>query len=256
MLLGGGPGTGRWLISECHDDSSSAIGGITSRVQPGRGREFEEFATAVADWLDVSRMATVVGRRRSRHITPELPGLSIELSGVSAKPADQVTAAADVLVSADGAALEYRGRRYQLYPGDVPGPLFRALSLPCLVPVPFATGRRYTPRIVLGGVVVQRRRWSVELPARTGTGGRRFERPGWAGAAGLPERFFLRHPDEPKPLLVDLSDAFCRAELSRLRAAPVVCTEVLPDLDDTWWRSGGPQPAELRTPVLVRWDRG
>src|SRR5207253_8157811 len=136
------PGVGRWVLSDCRDDSSAAIGGVTSRAQPGTGRDFERFCATVAGWLDTSRLATVLGRRLSRHVVPELPGLTVELSGTSQKPPALVTAAADVRVSADGAALEHAGRRYQLYPGDVSGPLFLSLSLPCLVPVPFATGRR------------------------------------------------------------------------------------------------------------------
>jgi hypothetical protein len=255
MVTGGPPGIGRWVLSECHDDSSSAIGGITSRAQPGGGRDYDRFCATVTQWLDTGRMATVLGRRRSRHVTPELPGLTVELSGTSAKPASEVVPAASVQVSADGAGIEHAGRRYQLYPGDVASPLFRALSLPCLVPVPFATDRRYTPRIVVGDVVVQRRRWVLDIDATRG---------GTAGATALLDqlaahdgvtRFFLKHPEEPKPLLADARDPLCRAELARLGSGRVVCTEVLPDLDDTWWRSGGPQASELRIPVLLRWDQ-
>jgi len=82
-----------------------------------------------------------------------------------------------------------------------------------------------------------------------------FARPEWTVRHGLPDRFFLRHPEEPKPLLVDLDDALCRAELHRLSPARVVCTEVLPDVADTWWQAAGPQPAELRIPLFLRWDR-
>jgi hypothetical protein len=241
MVSGGEPGVGRWVLSECHDDASSALGGITSRVQPGQGQEYAHLCAEVPRWLDVHRMAGVIGRRRSRHITPELPGLSIELSGTSGKPEHQVAAAAEVTVAADGGAVLHGGNRYQLYPGDVPGTLFRALSLPCLVPVPFAADRPYTPRVVLGDLVVQRRRWVIDLPEEL-------------DGAPLPGRFFLRHPGEPKPLLIDLTDALCRAELARLAPARVVCSELLPDLADTWWRAGGPQVAELRAPVLLRWD--
>ncbi|HEY6794635.1 MAG TPA: hypothetical protein VI248_08125 [Kineosporiaceae bacterium] len=256
MLTGGPPGVGRWVLSECHDDSSGTIGGVTSRAQPGGGADFERFCAALGRWLDTSRLASVLGRRFSRHVTPELPGLTIELSGTSGKPRGQVAAAAEVLVSPDGAALEHAGRRYQLYPGDVSGPLFLALSLPCLRPVPFATGRRYTPRVVVDGVVVQRRRWRVDLPGAQDHGSGPVTVTDWAEEHGLPPRFFLRHPDEPKPLLVDIREPFCRVELTRLRPDRVVCTEVLPDLDDTWWDAGGRQAAELRIPVLVRWDRG
>lgn len=254
MSAGGMPGHGRWVLSECHDDSSSALGGITARVQP-TGR-FDEFGRAVTGWLDTDRMATVIGRRRSRHITPELPGLRIELSGVAAAPRARTAPAAEVQVSADASRLEYRGRRYQLYPGDVPGPLFTALSLPCVVPVSVASDRPIGPRVLLGSLVLQRATWRVPLPDL----GTRFDAwraaRAWQRRWGMPDQIFLRHPDEPKPLYVDLLDALGVEDLSRLRPADVSCTEVLPALSDTWWRLPAPQPAELRVPVFVRWDPG
>jgi hypothetical protein len=258
MVEGGPPGRGRWILSECHDDSSSAIGGITSRVQPGQGAEFGAFCRALSGWIDTDRMATVVGRRRSRHVTPELPGLSIELSGVSGKPRDQVVPAAEARVTADAARVECAGRSCQLYPGDVSSTLFIALSLPCLIPVPFAAGRRHTPRVVIDDVVVQRRRWVSD--GRAGGGAKRGEAgfraaAAWRRELGLPDRVYLRHPDEPKPLLIDFHDPFGVADLNRLRPARMTCTEVLPELADTWWREDGPQPAELRIPVFLRWNR-
>ncbi|MFI0723500.1 hypothetical protein [Streptomyces sp. NPDC021224] len=252
MCANGGPGEGTWVLSECHDDSSSALGGITARVQPA-GR-FAELADAVRAWLDTDRLATVVGRRRSRHITPELPGLRIELSGVAAGPRERVVPAAEVEVSADGARVVHGGVRHQLYPGDVPGPLFAALSLPCVTPVAVGAGRPVTPRVVLGGLVLQRRTWRIGLPALgDGVAGWRAARA-WQRAWGMPDQVFLRHPGEPKPLLVDFGDALAVADLGRLAPGPVGCTEVLPALTDTWWCRPAPQPAELRLPVLVRWE--
>ena len=220
MVSGGPPGRGRWVLSECHDDSSSAVGGITSRVQPGAGSDFDMFCAVLSGWLDTERMATVVGRRRSRHVTPELPGLSIELSGVSAKPRDQVMPAAEARIAADATRVVCGERSCQLYPGDVSGTLFTALSLPCLVPVPFAAGRRAVPRIVLGDAVVQRRRWLVDTrgegtPFGRGEAGFRAV-AAWRRGLGLPDRVFLRHPDEPKPLLIDFRDPFGVDDLGRL----------------------------------------
>jgi hypothetical protein len=254
MLAGGPPGTGQWVLAECHDDCSSAIGGITSRARPRGDEDFGRFCRILANWLDTDRMATIVGRRRSRHITPELPGLSIELSGVSGKPRCQVAAAADVTVAPGGDRVVYDGHARQLYPGDVPSTLFTALSLPCLTPVAFAPERAVVPRIVLGDIVVQRRRFKLELP-EAGRGERGWRAvTGWRSQAGLPGQVFLRHPDEPKPLFIDFDDPLTADDLNRLRPAPVLCTEVLPALTDTWWNTAGKQPAELRVPVLIGWD--
>lgn len=256
MSRGGPPGRGQWVVSECHDDSSSALGGITSRVQPDGERGFADFCDAVRGWLDTGRMATVVGRRRSRHITPELPGLSIELTGVSTKPAGQVAPAAEVRVAAGGDRLLYGSRAFQLYPGDVPGPLFTALSLPCVVPVTLGAGRPEVPRVVIGTTVLQRRRWVTGLPelGRGLAAWRAVRR--WQRELGLPDRVFLRHADEPKPLFVDFTDPLGVDDLSRLRPGTVVCGEVLPALTDTWWSGPAPQPSELRIPVLLRWSGG
>ena len=254
MVAGGPPGRGQWVLSECHDDSSTIVGGFTADARPGGTRDFEEFCARLPHWLDVGRMATVVGRRRNRHITPELPGLSIELSGISAKRADRVVPASAVEVAADGAGVLHAGRRYQLYPGDVSSVVARALSLPCLVPVDFAPDRRRTPRVVLGGMVVQRRRWRLPLPPLgRGLAGWRAARA-WQRAEGMPDQVFLRHPRETKPLLVDFTDPLGVDDLCRLPAAEVSCSEVLPALRDTWWNVGARQPAELRVPVFVRWE--
>lgn len=254
MLTGDRPGLGRWVLSECHDDSSSALGGITSRVQPA-GR-YDEFCGTVARWLDAGQMANVVGRRRSRHITPELPGMSIELSGISAGPREHAVAAAEVSVSADASHVVYQGRRYQLYPGDVPGPLCRAISLPSMLPVAVAAGRPVTPRIVLGDLVIQRRSWQVPLPELGRHVAAWRAARAWQRQWDMPDQVFLRHPDEPKPLLIDFTDALAVADLCRLRPGAVSCSEVLPTLRDSWWRKPEPQPAELRIPVFLRWEPG
>ncbi|RKN43990.1 lantibiotic dehydratase [Streptomyces hoynatensis] len=254
MVAGGPPGGGQWVLSECHDDSSTIVGGFTADARPGGTRDFLDFCARLPGWLDTGRMATVVGRRRNRHITPELPGLSIELSGVSAKPPEQVVPACAVEVAADGASVLHGGRRYQLYPGDLGSVVARALSLPCLVPVDFAPGRRRAPRVVLGGMVVQRRRWRLPLPPLgRGLAGWRAARV-WQRAEGMPDQVFLRHPRETKPLLVDFTDPLGVDDLCRLPGAEVTCSEVLPGLRDTWWNVGARQPAELRVPVFVRWE--
>jgi len=230
--------------------TTAALGGITSRVQP-HGR-FAEFTSELARWLDADRMATVIGRRRSRHVTPEPPGLRIELSGTATGPRTGVAAAADVRVSADASHVVYRDRRYQLYPGDVPGQLFAALTLPCVVPVTVAADRPVTPRLVVGGLVLQRRTWRVPLPP-LGRGFAAWRAAGtWQRAWGMPDQVFLRHPRELKPLLIDFRDALAVDDLSRLSPAAVSCAEVLPELADTWWELPAPQPAELRIPVLLR----
>ena len=210
------------------------------------------FCAVLSGWLDTERMATVVGRRRSRHVTPELPGLSIELSGVSAKPRDQVMPAAEARIAADATRVVCGERSCQLYPGDVSGTLFTALSLPCLVPVPFAAGRRAVPRIVLGDAVVQRRRWLVDTRGEGAPFGAVRpvsvrSRPGAEGSACRTGSSCATRTSRSL-CSIDFRDPFGVDDLCRLPPARMTCTEVLPDLTDTWWRGGGSQPAELRDP--------
>jgi len=195
--------------------------------------------------VDPVRMACVVGRRRSKHVTPELPGLSIELSGRSSRPRAETAPVAEVLVAPCGTHLRRGDDRRWLYPGDVGSPLYTALALPALAPVPVDLGDA-TPRIVIDELVYQRARWAVDLvPAGSG-----FEL--WRSVQrlrrdrDLPRRVFLRHPAEPKPLCLDFADPLAVEDLRLLPPARVAVTEMLP-ADRAWWAPDGrPQQAELR----------
>jgi hypothetical protein len=186
-------------------------------------------------------------------VTPELPGVSIELSGMSAKPRADVVAIADVVVPASGDAVEVDGRRRWLYPGDLASTLHRAVSRPAVVPVPIDLGA-HTPRVTIDGVVYQRARWRVRLPGRVGE---KFDQ--WLAVhrirreLDLPRYVFVKHPAEPKPLYVDFADPVSVLDLARLPEAEVLVSEMLPAPDQLWWRVGGEtQCAEFRTGLLVR----
>jgi hypothetical protein len=253
MLVGDDLATGQWLLAELHDDCSSVFGGVEAQLFSAPEPLFDEFTTAVAEYVAPHRMATIVSRRRSAHVTPELPGMTVELSGASGKPAADVRPIAAVRVTADARRLEVDGSLRQLYPGDLASPLHRAVSLPALGPLHIDIGP-YTPRVVLDGLILQRARWRVALPAPAGG---RFAR--WEAMMRLrrqhrlPDRLFLRHPGQPKPLFVDFADSLAVLDLARLGPAEVVFTELLPAPEDLWWRvEGERQCAELRLGLLIR----
>lgn len=253
MASGLGDGSGTWVLSELHDDCSSVYGGLERRLHSDPDEVWGSFVRQVASFVDPGGAATIVSRRRSAHVTPELPGLSLELSGASEKPAESVRPIADAEVSEDGRRVEVDGRSFQLYPGDLSSALHRAVSLPSVVPVDVDTGA-FTPRVTIDGVVYQRARWSLELPERSADA---FDR--WLGVqrlrsrAGMPRHVFARHPDEAKPLYVDFADPLSVDDLARLPAGTVVFTEMLPGPEELWWDAPGePQCAELRLGCLVR----
>lgn len=247
------PRTGTWVLSELHDDCSSMYGGLERRLHSAPDRLWEDFTEEASSFVDPGAMATIVSRRRSAHVTPEPPGLSLELSGTSEKDPGRVRPAGEADITADARRVEVDGRLFQLYPGDLSSNLHRAVSLPSVVPVDVETGA-FTPRVVMDDVVYQRARWRLDLPARAaGTFDRWLALQRLRADHGLPRHVFARHPDEAKPVYVDFADPLSVDDLGRLPAGRVTFTEMLPGPDGLWWDApGDSQCVELRLGCLVR----
>lgn len=242
----------RWVLGELHDDSSSVHGGFTAALHPDAAGLWADFERRLVRLVDPDRMATIVSRRRTKHITPEPPGLSIELTGRSCKPRSQTAPIAEVQVHPSGHCLVHEGRHMLLYPGDLSSTLHRALALPALTPVSIGAGV-HTPRLVVGSTVYQRARWRLPLEPPNDA----YE--WWTTVAGmrrrhrLPRHVFVRHPDEPKPLHLDLADPLGVEALRRLSPAAIEVTEMLPAPGELWWApEGDPECAELRVGCLMR----
>jgi hypothetical protein len=252
MLTGPAEGAA-WVLSELHDDGSYLAGGVT-RVHPDGAALRAVFEQRVVSVIDPAEMAAIIARRRNKFLIPEMPGLAIEVGGRSVKPRPWAVPISEAEVAEDGAAVLVRGRRLRLYSGDIPGLVHRALAVPALNPVVIDTGPS-TPRVLIDGTVIQRARWRLQL------GGGVYGREAWDRAQeirrenGLPQRVFVRHPTEPKPLFVDFADVLAVEDVMRLPAAPVLVSEMLPDYGDLWWRpDGSPMCAELRMGCLVWLD--
>lgn len=254
MAIGKDLQTAKWVLAELHDDSSSIFGGNPAALHPDPPGLWRRFQEQVVKIVDPSTMATVISRRRSKHITPELPGIRIELSGRASPSTYKTVAIADVLVEAQGRGVLVDDRLFHIYPGDLSSVLHRALALPCVAMFPLDFGD-FTPRIEIDDVVYQRMRWRFHLPA----GLKGFER--WKLlhtlriTHNLPERVYVRHPDEPKPLFVDFADPAAIEDLGKLPAGPISVTEMLPGPGELWWQPGGQQQcSELRLGVLLRYE--
>ncbi|MEV7187399.1 lantibiotic dehydratase [Kitasatospora sp. NPDC093102] len=257
MVAGPDPATATWVLSELHDDCSSIFGGLERPLHSDPDGLWAGFTERVARAVPSGTAATIVSRRRSAHVTPELPGAAIELSGLSGKDRADVVPIADAVVPASADAVVVDGRRRLLYPGDLSSTLHRAVSRPALVPVPVDLGA-YTPRIVVDGVVIQRARWRLSIPERAP------EKTGdtvtqWLAvqrlraARGIPRHVYVKHPAEPKPLYVDFADPLSVIDIARLPEGEVVVSEMLPTPDRLWWRvAGETHCAEFRLGCIVR----
>lgn len=253
MVAGPDPATATWVLSELHDDCSSIFGGLERPLHSDPDGLWNDFVARVRRAVPPETAATIVSRRRSAHVTPELPGVAIELSGLSGKDRAEVVPIAEAHVPASADAVLVGGQRRLLWPGDLSSTLHRALSRPALGPVSIDLGT-YTPRIVVDGVVLQRARWRVRLPERAGDAyGQWLAIHRIRAHQRLPRHVYVRHPAEPKPLYVDFADPMAVLDLARLPEADVVVSEMLPTPEDLWWRHDDqPHCAEIRLGALVR----
>ncbi|MFI9627285.1 lantibiotic dehydratase [Streptomyces sp. NPDC052042] len=253
MVAGPDPATATWVLSELHDDCSSIFGGLERPLHSDPDGLWGGFSERVARAVPSGTAATIVSRRRSAHVTPELPGVAIELSGLSDKDRADVVPIADAVVPASADAVLVDGRERLLYPGDLSSTLHRAVSRPALVPVPVILGA-YTPRIVVDGVVLQRARWHLHIPERTGdTVTQWLAVQRLRASHGIPRHVYVKHPAEPKPLYVDFADPLSVLDIARLPEGEVVVSEMLPTPDQLWWRvAGKPHCAEFRLGCIVR----
>lgn len=253
MVVGPDPATATWVLSELHDDCSSIFGGLERPLHSDPDGLWADFVTRVEQAVSPRTAATIVSRRRSAHVTPELPGVAIELSGLSSKDRAEVVPIAEAHVPAAADAVLIDGERRLLWPGDLSSTLHRALSRPALGPVSIDLGS-YTPRIVVGGVVLQRARWRVRLPERAEDAyGQWLALHRIRAQHRLPRHVYVRHPAEPKPLYVDFADPMAVLDLARLTSADVVVSEMLPTPEQLWWRPNDqPHCAELRLGAVVR----
>ncbi|ABP55491.1 lantibiotic dehydratase [Salinispora tropica] len=253
MVAGPDPATATWVLSELHDDCSSIFGGLERPLHSDPDGLWADFVARVEQAVSPRTAATIVSRRRSAHVTPELPGVAIELSGLSSKDRTEVVPIAEAHVPATADAVLVDGERRLLWPGDLSSTLHRALSRPALGPISIDLGT-YTPRIVVAGVVLQRARWRVRLPERADDAyGQWLALHRIRAQHRLPRHVYVRHPAEPKPLYVDFADPMAVLDLARLAPADVVVSEMLPTPEQLWWRPDDqPHCAELRLGTVLR----
>lgn len=124
--------------------------------------------------------------------------------------------------------------------------MLRSVALPQMDKRPVAVSE-VTPRITVGRVVYQRRRWDLagaDLPPRGEPAGSFREYLAvwrWKSRWDMPDQVFVRLPGEEKPIFVDFAgplsvDAFLRASATSGR---VGVEEMLPGFDQLWLQVDG-----------------
>jgi hypothetical protein len=253
------------ILAELHDDCSTVFGGFFACFHPdpeGIRAIFEDRIRSQNNW---EMLGSVLGGRRSKHVTPELPGTTILLSGLSGRAATepQVPIADVEIVEADDGHLVLRagGRPIILYPGDLSSVVHEAFALPRVVPLDWLAiaGGTSIPRVSANGIVVQRATWDVDaavfqLQAKGELGCAEFhELRQRIAALGIPEWFFIRWAKHEKPVLIDTRNPWALDLLRRIasQAVRVRAAEMYPDPGNIFWSSEqGHHTFELRTALL------
>jgi hypothetical protein len=209
--------------------------------------------------------ANVVFGRRMKVAPPEFPGLSIQVSGTAAS-AERVDLTELEVRGGDRLHLARSGAEVTFRPPSFGVPassyaVFACFSAP-LVRAPSVRLGPHTPRIEVGDVVFQRRRWvasTQDIPIRRGTSfDSMVDLAAFRREHDLPERVFVRSPAEPKPVYIDFTCVFALDLLTALagRCAELRFEEMLPGPDQLWLhRDDGAYCTEVRT-VLSRGGAG
>ena len=129
----------------------------------------------------------------------------------------------------------------------------RRLKLIAATAFSLSDGAATGPRRTLGDLVIQRARWRFDATGLTWLEeplGRLERAQAFCAAHGLPQRVFVRSPDEVKPLYVDWRAPLLLEMLARLaRASPWLSfSEMLPAPGELWLRdaTSAPYVCELR----------
>lgn len=247
------------VVGEVHD--SALVWGWPLRFHPYADEVTAATAEAIRSARGSRTVASVLPGKRVK-ITPyEYPGPTVELSAPSVKdPADRVPAAeVTTLITDRGPVLHADALgEFTLHNGELHTVAHRVFGLPRVVPPNGWTTGAHTPRLRIGGVVVQRERWQVrrgELFPGTYAGDEPALLADFRRAArrlGLPRYVYARAIGDRKPVFVDGRSWMLLQVLHHLFDGDreVVLTEMLPAPDQLWARGpGGRYCAELRFTV-------
>ncbi|WP_164986425.1 lantibiotic dehydratase [Rhizobium leguminosarum] len=219
-------------------------------------------------WLNeagYSRLIALEVRRRNKGFYA-FPGRRAVYSEQVVDPAIQTVSASRLEIERDedgGVALFVSGESepvalYLTLADHLGFAPFAALTTPWFV-LPTVELDTFTPRIVLGGAVIQRARWrtgaAVAYAACEGRGPLRFARTlAFRRQLGLPERVFVRTSVDRKPVFIDFAIELCLDLVVSMaqRSDELLIEEMLPGRDQLFLHQKlGGFTSELRIGVAL-----
>jgi len=248
------------VMGDVHD--TALVWGWALQFHEARGQVESAMVRALGALSRPVPLVTVLASRRTGLLPSEFPGPVVELGGVSARASAWRLPLDDLFVESDGTQARLVSRRLGsevcLYNGELESLVHTAFSLPRIRPLRVSLGA-HTPRLTLGGVVVQREQWRLApeereaLLAGRDDAARLRAAVGIWDARGLPDCVFAKFKDERKPVLLDVrSPPLLRVFLNLLeQKEDVVLSEMLPSPAQLWLRGpAGRHTVELRCTLL------
>ncbi|AKJ02762.1 lantibiotic biosynthesis dehydratase-like protein [Archangium gephyra] len=262
-LLVGAPDVEAWsrgeyelVVGDVHD--TALVWGWALQFHEERRRVEGEMLRTLGSLRRPMPFVTVLASRRTGLLPAEFPGPIVELGGVSARASAWRLPFDDLQVESDGRSARLvstrLGTEVCLYNGEIESLVQTAFALPRIRPLRVSLGA-HTPRVMLGGAVLQREQWKLEaadgeaLVACKDDKARLRTAVGIWARMGLPDHVFAKFPGERKPVLVDVrSPALLRVFVNLLeQKGEVMLSEMLPAPGQLWLgASGGRHTAELR----------
>ncbi|MFL5356336.1 lantibiotic dehydratase [Archangium sp.] len=244
------------VVGDVHD--TALVWGWALQFHEERRRVESEMVRALGALRRPMPFVTVLASRRTGLLPSEFPGPVVELGGVSARASAWRLPFDDLQVESDGRTARLLSTRLGtevcLYNGEMESLVQTAFALPRVRPLRVSLGA-HTPRLKLGGAVLQREQWRLEaadaeaLVACKDDKARLRTAVGIWARMGLPEHVFAKFPGERKPVLIDVqSPALLRVFVNLLeQKGEVVLSEMLPSPGQLWLgAAGGRHTAELR----------
>jgi hypothetical protein len=249
-------GQGLIVMGELHKAVFLAAQPVAQPFCPARDRLLASVQRAVPGPV-LSIVDAPLGYQRSDFNWPDLPGFyEILTEGATSRfPPERVVPVGALEVTEEDGNLYVATRDGRLRTwlfSVLSGFLYRKL----LAVDPIELSGRYAPRILLDEIVVRRQRWQVDSEALASCrarpdsaallgAARRFQRQ-----LGMPDRIFVKSPNEIKPIYIDFQSFFLVELLFKLASeAPTLSiTEMLPGADELWLgdAQGGRYTSEIR----------
>ena len=223
----------------------------------GAFAEASEMDRAARRWLaEEPAAATLTGAELARRNKGfySFPGPVVALTAAPDGEAEAAQTFRVRLEDGKPVLVDGAGRHRQLYLplSDLTSyPPFTALAAPLVAHAPLAGEGHHLGRVMVGGAVYQRERWSLrseELEPAKGIEALRSLRR-LVRREGLPRFTFVRSDVERKPYLIDAESPFAAELLQSLarRSRDLTFEEMLPGPDDLWLRdAAGRYTCELR----------